>query len=182
MTTAAAAQPAFVSPVNDTEIVMLRQWCGEFSTDQHKYYYEISGFLYRQGFAAYALPQLARIAASRLSQVFPRVVMDEIVDNLIDGESWLLPGPYWFAWHPNAGDAVLPFDPGNLYTGCFEPNHQAWCQHREVFFLRQYVEFLADHVGTVLQPLWLHERLLSEASTSSVRAFVLSINMTPRHL
>ena len=81
MTTAAAAQPAFVSPVNDTEIVMLRQWCGEVSTDQHKYYYyEISGLLYRQGFAAYALPQLARIAASRLSQVFPRVVMDEIVD------------------------------------------------------------------------------------------------------
>lgn len=180
MASSCAVLPAFVSPESHAEIDLLRRSCAEFVTDQQRYYYEITGFRYLQEFADYALPQLARIAASRVYLVFPRVAMDEIVDNLIDRESWTLRAPS--SWHPSAADVVLPFDAGHPHAQSFSIQHRVWCQRREVFFLRAYYLYLEDHSVTLLHPLWEDARTLAQAPVPSVHAFATRINMTPRYI
>ena len=172
------ALPPFLIPDSSTEIDTLRQYCDEFSHDQQRYYYQITGFRYLQYFAHYALPQLARISASRISQVLPRVVMDEIVDYLIESDGWRVRQHYH--WVPNVFGGVVPFDSRHPHSQSIALQHRIWFRRREAFFLRQYLLLLEDHLVTVLHPLWVEARTLAIAAFADKAELQARINMTPR--
>ena len=137
---------------------------------------------------------------SRVYLVLPRVVMDEIVDNLIDRESWALRAPS--SCHPSAAG------PGHPHAPRFELlhrvwcqrraqrlplQHRVWCQRREVFLVRAYHLYMEDRESTLLHPLWEKYALALaqvpvpsvHASCSCIRACIgiaTRINMTPRYI